>query len=228
MLAFAAVVVGIGIVVLRAPKHGFDREDALHIVTWTVVAGFVGSHVFSEIAWYPDRVREDPLVLLRLWGTMSSFGGIAGGILGGWIVLWREGRSRAEMLRFIDAVAFAFPFAWIFGRGGCALAHDHPGIASSHWLAVRFPEGPHFDLGLLELLYTIPIAAAFLVLDRKPRPSGFYVGLFFTLYAPARFALDELRIDEVLYLGWTPSQYFCVVMAVLGLVALRAAAKSDR
>ena len=35
------------------------------------------------------------------------------------------------------------------GRFGCALQHDHLGIPSTYFLAVRFPGGPRFDLGLL-------------------------------------------------------------------------------
>jgi phosphatidylglycerol:prolipoprotein diacylglycerol transferase len=85
---------------------------------------------------------------------------------------------------------------------------------------VRFPDGPHFDLGLLELLYTIVLAALFLLLDRRPRPTGFFVGLFFTLYGPVRFALDTLRTGDERYLGWTPGQYASVAAALLGVTLL--------
>ena len=220
ILAFTAVLIGVGIVTLRAPRIGVSRDDALDLVVWTIVAGFVGSHVFSEIAYYPRRVLEDPMELLRIWGSMSSFGGIVGGLLGAWIVMRRQKLSAATMWRFVDAVAFAFPFAWLSGRAGCSLAHDHVGIETDHWLAVRFPDGSRFDLGLLEFLWTIPIAVTFFLLDRKPRPDGFYFGLFFVLYAPARFVLDTLRVGDARYFGWTPSQYVCVLATIAGIVVL--------
>src|SRR5437764_737218 len=109
-----------------------------------------------------------------------------------------------------DIMAFVFPFAWIFGRLGCALAHDHIGIPSDSFLAVRFPDGPRFDLGLLELLATIAIATIFAGLDRRRRPTGLYLALFFALYGPVRFALDALRTGDERYLGWTPGQFASV------------------
>ena len=84
----------------------------------------------------------------------------------------RAGFTKAETFRFVDEVGFAFPFAWIFGRVACSLAHDPIGVSTTHWLGVRFPEGPRFDLGLLELLYTIILAALWLLLDGRRLLSG--------------------------------------------------------
>jgi len=218
-----AVVVGYEIVVRRAPKLGLDPDTTASLVAWVILWGFVGSHVFDALAYYPERVARDPWELLRVWGSMSSFGGILGGLAAAFVLARRRGMSSDELLRLVDGIGFAFPFAWIFGRGGCALAHDHLGVESSHWLAVRFPEGPRFDLGLLELLCTIPIAGLFLALDRRPRPPGFFVGLFLTLYGPIRFALDTLRTGDARYLGWTPAQYLSVLAAAGGVALLVAA-----
>jgi phosphatidylglycerol:prolipoprotein diacylglycerol transferase len=143
-----------------------------------------------------------------------------GGMLAAVILARRRGWSGSDAFKLADAIGFGFPFAWVFGRLGCALAHDHVGIPTDHWLGVRFPEGPRFDLGLLELLYTIPIAALFFALDRKPRPTGFFLGLFLTLYAPVRFAMDTLRTGDARYLGWTPGQYVSILALLAGATIL--------
>lgn len=220
VLVLAAVVVGFEVTVRRAPRFGLDREEASSLVAWTIVWGFVGSHLFDVTAYFPQEVRKNPLELLRIWGSMSSFGGIFGGLLACAVLMRRRGLDADGRLRFVDCVAFAFPFAWIFGRAGCAVAHDHLGIATNHWLAVQFPTGPRLDLGLLELLYTLAIAAAFLVLDRRRRPDGFYLGLFFLLYGPVRFVLDVFRVGDVRYLGWTPGQYLALLSTVFGATVL--------
>lgn len=225
LLALAAVVVGYEIVVRRAPRIGFTRPEAAGLVGWTILVGLVASHALDTLLYFPERALQDPLELLRVWNGMSSFGGMAGGIATAVFLMWRRGYSGTRMLTFLDGVAFAFPFSWIFGRLGCALAHDHMGIASDHLLAVRFPEGPAFDLGLLELLVTLPIALLFFVLDRRPRPVPLYLGLFFALYGPTRFFLDTLRIDDVAYLGWTPGQYGSVVVTIVGVGLLGSIAR---
>src|SRR5207302_7808797 len=138
ILVFAAVIAGYEITVRRAARLGWDKEQALGIVLWTVFLGFVGSHVFDTLLYEREALRRNPLVLLEFWGTMSSFGGLFGGVLGALWAMRRQKLAPLRMFAFLDIVAFAFPFSWIFGRTGCALAHDHIGIASSSFLAVRF------------------------------------------------------------------------------------------
>lgn len=227
LLAATAIVVGVLLVARRAPRFGVSSDDAFSLATSTVLAGLVGSHVFSELFYFPERIVARPWVLVDLTGSMSAFGGIAGGIAGALATMrWRSLDGRARLV-FLDIVAFAFPFSWIFGRLGCSIAHDHPGIRSEHWLAVRFPDGARFDLGLLELFWTIPVVALWLVLDRKRRPDGFYVGLFFVLYGPFRFVMDFLRVDDARYLGWTPSQYVSIAMTIAGGFLLARAVRSS-
>jgi len=218
-----AVIVGYEVVVRRAPRFGFDAEEVAGVLAWVILFGFVGSHLFDALAYYPERVRQNPLELLRIWGSMSSFGGMMGGLAAALFLARRHGWRGRRALALADVIAFGFPFAWIFGRLGCALAHDHVGIATHSWLGVRFPDGTRFDLGLLELLYTLPVAALFYLLDRKPRPTGFYLGLFFTLYGPVRFALDTLRTGDARYLGWTPGQFVAVVASIGGVWILSSA-----
>ena len=220
VLVFAAVVAGYEITVRRATRLGWNRDLILSLVLWAVFLGFVGSHVFDTLLYEREALRRNPLVLFEFWGTMSSYGGLIGGILGGLLALRLKRLSPAKMLSFFDIVAFAFAFAWIFGRTGCALAHDHIGIATHSFLAVRFPDGPRYDLGLLELIWTIVICAAFLWLDRKPRPTGFFVAMFLVLYGPVRFALDMLRVGDERYFDWTPGQYASLAAAAAGLVLL--------
>ncbi len=228
LLALTAVVVGFEIVVRRAPRIGLEANEVASLVGWTILMGLLASHAIDTLAYYPERAVRDPLELLRIWNGMSSFGGMLGGVGTASFLMWRRGWSRDKRLTFIDGLAFAFPFAWIFGRLGCALAHDHLGVASSHFLAVRFPQGPRLDLGLLELLVTLPIAALFLALDRKPRRPPFFLGLFFAIYGPIRFALDALRVQDVRYLGWTPGQYASIVVTFLAVVLLLRWTRAER
>jgi phosphatidylglycerol:prolipoprotein diacylglycerol transferase len=227
VLVCIAIVVGMELVVRRAPRVGLSRESASSLVGWTIVWGFVGARVFEVVAYQPDMLREDPLEILRVWRSWSSFGGIVAGLAAAIVVMRRRGMPAGARLHFLDLVAFAFPFAWIFGRAGCALRHDHLGIRSDHWLAVAFPDGARFDLGLLELLYTLPIAALFAWLGRSERPAGFFMGLFFALYGPMRFFLDTLRTEDARYLSWTPAQYLCVLTTLGGVALLVAALRRE-
>lgn len=216
----AAIIAQFQLVMRRAQAFGIDRATASTLLAWAIGLGLFGAHVFDVIVYTPERLLENPLILFAVWGTLSSFGGMLGGVLGLLVVMRHKGMSRDQMGRFIDCLFFALPVTLAIGRAGCALKHDHPGIESTHWLAVAYPGASRFDLGLLEFLYMVPVAAVFLWLGRKPRPTGFYVGLFFAVYGPVRFWLDALRISDVRYAGWTPGQYLSVVAALLGVALL--------
>lgn len=217
VLVVIAIVVQFQITLRRAPRVGIDRKTASSLVGWAIALGLVGAHVFDVLAYTPEKLAENPLVLFAVWDSLSSFGGMLGGLLGIYLVMRAKHMSAAAMLRFFDVLIYALPFTLAVGRLGCALQHDHLGIASAHWLAVRFPDGPRFDLGLLEFLYVSGMAAVFALLGRKARPDGFYIGLFFALYGPVRFAMDSLRILEARYAGWTPGQFLSVAATAIGL-----------
>jgi phosphatidylglycerol:prolipoprotein diacylglycerol transferase len=236
LLALAAIAVQVELTVRRAPRAGIARETASSLILWAVVLGLGSAHVFDVLAYRPHVLREDPLELLRVWGELSSTGGMLGGLAGLFFVARRRGLSGIEIARFFDTVMFALPFTLAVGRFGCALQHDHLGIASTSVFAVNFPEGaqwggPRFDLGLLETGLCLAIGAAFLLLDRarplRLRAPGFFAASFFALYGPGRFALDFLRVGEARYAGLTPAQWLMLAAsaaAVGWLVRKRAPA----
>lgn len=216
VLVVLAVVVQFQIVLRKAPSRGIDRGAASSLVGWAIGLGLVVAHVFDVVVYTPEKLAQNPLVLLEVWGSLSSFGGMLGGLLGIYIVMRRRRMSASQMLSFFDLLIFALPFTLAIGRLGCALQHDHPGVSSAHWLAVQFPDGPRFDLGLLEFLYVSLVAGLFAWLARRPRPDGLYIGLFFALYGPIRFTMDSLRVSEARYAGWTPGQYLSILAMLVG------------
>lgn len=229
-LVATGVLLGSHLTIKRAQRIGLDERVMGSFIAWIVGIGFVGGHVFDELFYYPERLLADPLSIFKLWDGLSSFGGFLGAFIG--MLIWRH-RNRVKVtLPYCDNVMSMFPVGWTFGRIGCATAHDHPGLLSDSWLAVDFPGGSRYDLGLLELLLTIPLMLAFLWLARKPRPWGFFLALGCTTYAPLRFALDFLRerapipgdvhgaIDPR-YFYLTPAQWECFLMLGAGLYLLR-------
>jgi phosphatidylglycerol:prolipoprotein diacylglycerol transferase len=220
VLTVVSAMVGFEVLVRRAPRYGIRRATAAPIGAWSLAVGVVASHVVAELVDRPERIRADPWVLLWFWTSMSSIGGLVGGLLAGVAFMWRRGMGARRIRAYLELGCFAIPFAGVFARLGCALVHDHVGAPSSSFFAVAFPSGPRFDLGLLELLVHVPVATAFALLDRRPRPLGFYLGLACAIYGPARFGLDFLRIEEARYAGLTAVQYVCVLAAVAGAIIL--------
>jgi phosphatidylglycerol:prolipoprotein diacylglycerol transferase len=158
-------------------------------------------------------------------------------------------RPARPILPFCDVILAVFPVAWVFGRSGCSSVHDHPGaVAAPHApLGVAFPSAipsitdgvgrhvsfgpitfiygqyPRYDLGLLELMFTIVLASAFALTWRKQLATGTYVSVVCLAYAPVRFMMDFLRIEGVQgadprYAALTPAQWACIAMFAFGIV----------
>lgn len=220
----------------RAEQRRLDPAKMNDLIFWVVAAGFIGAHVLGALFYHPERVLQDPLYLLRLWDGLASYGGFVGAFIGAW--LWRT-IKRQKILPYGDVIVSAFPIGWMFGRAGCATAHDHPGALSDAWFAVRYPYGAgyigRYDLGLYELILTIPVVVTFTLLWRRDpyRPLGFYSGWLCVAYAPVRFFLDFFRATkeqsgDVRYAGLTPAQWACFALLGLGIYLLRYAAKNPR
>jgi phosphatidylglycerol:prolipoprotein diacylglycerol transferase len=220
-LVALGVYIGTEIIRRQGVRNKLDAKTLSSFVFYVLVGGFVGGHVFDTIFYHPEHLRESPGSLLRIWDGQSSFGGFTGAIIG--LFAWRQ-KFRAVTLPYADTVAAGFPAGWVFGRMGCSVAHDHPGLHSDAWFAVAYPGGGRFDLGLYEMLMTVPLALTFLVLMKKPRPPGFYLGTMCMAYAPSRFALDFLRVPEgelvgadLRYGGLTPAQWGCLALLSVGV-----------
>jgi phosphatidylglycerol:prolipoprotein diacylglycerol transferase len=226
LLVCTALVVASAILVMRGHRLGLAYERTEEMCLWAALAGATGAFLFRNVyappAW--TAVLANPAVVFGR--GVSSFGGFFGGFAGILAFFrWRK-IGFPERWMYLDAAAFALPFGWIFGRIGCALVHDHPGVRTMNWLAVNFPGGPRYDLGLLEVFFLFLLGCAFLLLDRKPRPSGFYFGLFFTVYGLFRLALDQLHVDPPRYFAITVDQYAGSAAALLGICSFFVVAHS--
>ncbi len=254
VLVATGVLVGTSLTTRRARSLGYDLVELNSFVTWMLVSGFVLSHVLDQLFYHWDDVLRRPWSLAMPWEGLSSFGGFIGGLVGIILwkyLVFNDGRLRARqhphpIFPYADLIVSVFPVAWIFGRSGCASVHDHPGARATAdtLLAVAYParagdgavtrigfieliqgHDPRFDLGLLELMFTIVLAACFALTWRRRLATGTYVIVAALAYAPVRFALDFLRISQgeggdTRYAGLTPAQWCCITLFVFGVAMI--------
>jgi len=152
VLVAMGVILGDRIVVKHGTKLGLEARDIKFLNARIVIVGFIVAHLVSVIFYFPERIKESPLILLNFWAGLSSFGGFLGALLA---FLYYTRKEKIPALPYADAVALGLAVGWIFGRTGCFTAHDHPGLRTDFFLGVRYPEGTRHDLGLYELLFTI-------------------------------------------------------------------------
>ncbi len=257
LLVATGVIVGTHLANQRARLLDVDLDLLSSFITWMLVSGGICAHVLDEIFYHPDELAH-PLSLLKVWNGLSSFGGFVGALIG--VLAWKyfttkpvavfQGMSFTRIalrdkpmpiLPLCDLILAVFPVAWIFGRSGCTVAHDHPGALAppNAFLSVAYGAHPtmtkigfielfhgirpQWDLGFLELLFTIVLSFLLILTWHRKVATGSYIVVTTLAYAPVRFAMDSLRITDgpdadPRYGGFTPAQWCCIVLFVYGLV----------
>lgn len=260
LLVATGVIIGTWLATKRAKQRRLDLDKLNSFITWMLVAGFLGGHMLDQIFYHPAEVAKRPWSIFLLWEGLSSFGGFVGGLIG--VILWKYFEAvpvlrtpfftlstikkrpiPMPIMPFCDLILSVFPVAWIFGRSGCSVVHDHQGAKApiGSWLAVQFgPDDPatrfhlgpiefrhgttpHFDLGLLEMMFTVVLATILALTWRRKLTTGSYIAVVALAYAPVRFAMDFLRVKDMenadpRYGHLTPAQWACVALFTFGLV----------
>ncbi len=199
----------------------------------------------------PLTLLEIPNGLSSVGGFL---GALTGGILWKLVTFEKKGllylpvlrKTPMQILPYADVILGIFPIGWAFGRAGCAIVHDHPGAVTTQgaWLAVAWPtsesDGVHhvlgplhavwgstarYDLGLLEMLFTIVLATACVATWHRRMRVGTYVVVTSLAYAPVRFAMDFLRVDDEAngdprFLALTFAQWCSIALFFFGLAML--------
>jgi phosphatidylglycerol:prolipoprotein diacylglycerol transferase len=103
--------------------------------------------------------------------------------------------------------------------------HRDPGMTKIGFIELMHGHDLRFDLGFLEMLFTIVLATCFVLTWRRKLPVGTYVIASALAYAPIRFAMDFLRIPDTdggdtRYAGLTPAQYGCMALFLYGVAMI--------
>ncbi|MCB9730385.1 MAG: prolipoprotein diacylglyceryl transferase [Deltaproteobacteria bacterium] len=223
-----AIIVGTMVATRRARRVGLDDAVISELALWAVIPGMIGAHLYSAIFYFPEKIADDWLYLLKFWDGISSFGGFLGGTIG---VLYYLRRERLPAWPYADCIAYGFVFAWIFGRMGCTVAFDHPGSVTDFALGMPYPHTVAGDpaaagvirhnLGFYEMLWSVGIASFFFAVRNRPHFAGWFASVALLLYLPFRFALDFLRAIDERYFGLTPGHYAAIAFFVAAIALYR-------
>jgi len=226
-MAVLAIVLGVKATRHCAADLGLDIHLVDRLMPRVLLGVIIGAHLISVILYQPDRIIHEPLILVKLWDGISSFGGILGGLIAAYLFFRRLG---LRMRHYKQALLFGAVVSLLVGRFGCSIVHDHPGRTTSAPVAVQgwpttdtpqrslglYTDGPRrHDLGLYEFLYLIPLTGALYALRRFRPFEDFHLVFVLLLYTPVRFFLDYLRVYERRYYGLTPGQYLSALFFIV-------------
>ena len=216
VLVAVAAIVGIWLFQreLRASRLPQNAVDA-------GMAGAIGGMVGAKVAWAIEHAGVEPFLdLLLSRGGLSWFGGLAGGLIAG-LVLMR--RRRLPVVAVLAAATPALALGHAIGRIGCFLVGDDYGLPSSLPWAVAFPEGlpPTSErVHPTQLYEAVPLVFLALVLIRWRRAGvtdRLILGRYLLLAGSLRFAIEFLRVHEPFVGGLAVAHVASLAVAFMGI-----------
>ncbi len=226
MLVAVAAVAGVWLFERERRRSGLpdNTVDA-------AMAGVFGGLAGAKLVWALEHMgRAEPFLdLLLSRGGLSWFGGFAGGLLAGLVVLRRR---RLPVLRVLAAATPALALAHAIGRLGCFLVGDDYGVPSTLPWAVAFPEGlPPTTIAvhptqLYEMAALLPLVWLLLRWRRQGRPDRFVLGAYLVATGSARFLIEFLRLREALFGPFAVAHLFSLVAIGVGVALLSSRRRS--
>lgn len=217
----------------RAKKKGLDYECIFTLAIWCLVSGAIGSKLLFFITIF-DEVVKNPAIILDFQNGFVVYGGILGGILGGY------GYCRYKKWNFweyFDMVMPQIALAQGIGRIGCFLAGCCYGRETTSSIGIVFQKSAyapnHVKLVPTQLFssaFDFGLFAALLLLDKKKKAHGQVAAAYLILYSIGRFIIEFYRGDaERGSVGsLSTSQFIAIFLCVIGLALFFTADKISK
>ena len=214
---------------VRWTKRGGDWDLVFRVAMWGVAGGIVGARLYHVVTSWSEVPDPRWQGAFEIWkGGLGIWGGIAGGVIAGAIVVRRSGNS---IYRFMDAVAPGLLLAQAIGRWGNYFNQELFGKPTDlPWgLQIDVQNRPEKYLGaetfhplfLYESLWNLLGVGVLLLVDRRFRikPPGLFA-LYVAWYTAFRTYEELLRIDPAHeYFGLRLNFYVSLGLFVLAVVA---------
>ena len=233
-----AVGAGLGLWLLGrlARKNNLDPDKVLNLALWVLISGIVGSRLVFVLL-EPQQFLARPWRVFYFWeGGLVFYGGLAGGLLAG-VILIRRGKL--PLWPVLDCFAPALALGQAFGRLGCFFAGCCYGLPHEGWCSVVFnnprtlaPRGVSIYPTQLFHAAELFALAGFLLLVWPRRRFGGQI--FFTygmVHGVARVIIEQFRGDwrgAPVLAGLTPTAIAALALALLSAFGYFYLASKDK
>lgn len=205
-------------------RNELRRRGLPDAATDAAIAGLFGGLAGAKLLYVAEHASSEPVwSLLTDRGGMSWFGGFAGGLLAGLLLI------RLKRWPLVPVLAAATPglaVGQMLGRVGCFLVGDDYGRPTSLPWGIAFPQGlpptdvPVHPTQLYEVAFLIVLTSALIRWRRAGVADAVVLGRYFALAGAFRFLLEFVRVNVRVAGPLTVAHLFALGVTLLGLVIL--------
>lgn len=213
--------------------HDFTASHLDHIVLICLVFGFIGARAYHVISQY-GLYLEHPWQMFAVWqGGLSIYGAAIGGVLA---LLWYARRnSQLSFWKLVDWLTPSVILGQIIGRFGNFVNYELYGKPTELWWKMYVPESWrsvgwenfHYFHPLFLYESTIMLVLFYILIKGKFRTGEVFLW-WILVYNIARFCLEFLRIDSVMYGGVRVNAVVSLVLATTSIILLYRRKKDEQ
>ena len=210
----------------RELRRGGLPADSLD----AAIAGVIGGLAGAKLLWVLEHLGEERIVdLLLSRGGMSWFGGFAGGVLAGLLVMRRK---RLPKIPVLAAATPALAFGHLIGRVGCFLVGDDYGTPSDLPWAVAFRQGippttvPVHPTQVYEAIGLGILGWVLLRWRRYGVEDRIVLGRYLVAAGALRFVIEFIRVNTRVLAGLSVAHLVSLTVIAVG-IGMLALSRSD-
>jgi phosphatidylglycerol---prolipoprotein diacylglyceryl transferase len=212
--------------ILLKPE-GISADRVYDLAVWMVIAGLIGARLLYVWENYQQFAGSWQRIVYINEGGISQWGGIFGGLVGGYLWCWR---SKIDYRLVLDVAGPANALGFAIGRIGDIINGEHHAIDSNLPWAVQYVNEktlgepgrtvhPEVAYELVFNAIVFGIAILTYPVFKRRLPVGVTGLIWLSVYAIGRFMLSFLRKDSLVF-GLRQAQWASLAMVAVSLVAI--------
>ncbi len=218
----------------QAKKRKLNEDSILGLLISCLVAGYAGSKLLYLLTILPQILKDPSLLADSLSTGWVVFGGILGGLFGGWLYCRVKGLPAGD---YFDISMPAVALAQGFGRLGCFFAGCCYGVETDSAFSIMFSHSEfapnHVRLVPTQLISSGGDFLLFAILVwydyKRKKHSGETTAMYLILYSAGRFLVEFWRGDLIRgAVGPLSTSQFIGLLALVAGVLLLAWMKRGR
>ena len=223
----AGLILAVYLSAKEAPRKRIQADDVYDFILYAFPVAILGARLYYVLfSW--EQYKENPLEIFAIWN-----GGLAiyGGLLAGFLVLVFFTRYRfINTWDFLDIAAPSVMIAQSIGRWGNFFNQEAYGakVANLDFLPAFIREQMYIDGSyrqptfLYESVWNLLGFILIIFLRRKTEflKQGEITLFYLMWYGLGRLFIEGMRTDSLMLAGLRVSQWFSLILVVIGLVLL--------
>ncbi len=226
---FISILVGSLVVYFEMKKRGISEDFLVNLIFYGVVFGIIGARAYY-VAFNFDLYKNNPIEILEIWnGGLAIHGAIIAGFL---VTLIYSKKHKQDVWLVFDIIVVGLILGQAIGRWGNFFNSEAYGTVTT--LKTLQSQGvPQFiiDGMFINGAYRLPtffyesiwnmFGFLAMVIIRRFYPYlkiGQLTAFYMMWYSAARFFIEGMRTDSLMFSSFRVAQIVSVVLFVLGVI----------